>query len=97
MKTNRDVLSLVKNIDGALIIVQDKTVEYKTNKGEFIEEVFRNYQSRTLNPDSDISGEPQEVQDVCNAVWTEEVKAAWVSKQEADNSEDKQEADNSEE
>ena len=27
--------------------------------------------------DSDISGEPQETQDVCNAVWTDAVKAAW--------------------
>jgi hypothetical protein len=27
--------------------------------------------------DTDISGEPQETQDVCNAVWTDEVKAAW--------------------
>jgi len=88
MKTNREVLSLVKNINGALIVVQDKTIEYKTDKGEFIKEVFRDYQSRTLNPDSDISGEPQEVQGICNAVWTDEVKAAWASKQEADNSEE---------
>jgi hypothetical protein len=27
--------------------------------------------------DTDISGEPQETQDVCNAVWTDAVKAAW--------------------
>jgi len=26
---------------------------------------------------TDISGEPQETQDVCNAVWTDAVKAAW--------------------
>ena len=26
---------------------------------------------------TDISGEPQEVQDVCNAVWSDEVKQAW--------------------
>ena len=29
--------------------------------------------------DSDISGEPQETQDICNAVWTDEVKAAWTA------------------
>ena len=27
--------------------------------------------------DTDISGEPAETQAVCNAVWTDEVKAAW--------------------
>ena len=27
--------------------------------------------------DTDISGEPAEVQAICNAVWTTEVKAAW--------------------
>ena len=26
---------------------------------------------------TDISGEPQETQDICNAVWTNEVKSAW--------------------
>ena len=27
--------------------------------------------------DTDVSGEPQETQDVCAAVWTDAVKAAW--------------------
>ena len=30
--------------------------------------------------DTDISGEPQEVQDVCNAAWTDAVKAAYIAK-----------------
>ena len=34
--------------------------------------------------DTDISGEPQETQDVCTAVWTDAVKAAWKSKGESD-------------
>jgi len=33
--------------------------------------------------DTDISGEPQEVQDVCNAAWTDAVKAAYIAKQKA--------------
>jgi len=33
--------------------------------------------------DTDISGEPQETQDVCTAVWTDAVKAAWKTKCEA--------------
>ena len=30
--------------------------------------------------DTDISGEPAEVQTICNAVWTTDVKAAWKAK-----------------
>jgi hypothetical protein len=30
-----------------------------------------------LTPDQDISSEDAEVQAVCNAVWTDEVKASW--------------------
>ncbi len=32
---------------------------------------------RTLSPGSDISTEPQEVQDVCNAAWTDDVVRAY--------------------
>ena len=44
-------------------------------------EISSSYHRHVLHPDSDISGEPQETQDICNAVWTDEVKAAWTAKQ----------------
>ena len=34
--------------------------------------------------DTDISGEPAEVQAICNAVWTTDIKAAWKAKLIAD-------------
>ena len=34
--------------------------------------------------DTDLSGEPAEVSAVCNAVWTDSVKAAWKAKLIAD-------------
>ena len=40
-------------------------------------ELTRSFHRHVLHPDSDISGEPQETQDVCNAVWTDAVKADW--------------------
>ena len=46
-------------------------------------ELSRSFHRHVLHPDSDISGEPQETQDVCNAVWTDEVKSAWTAFQEA--------------
>ena len=39
------------------------------------------YSRRILSSDMDVSGEPQETQDICNAVWTDEVKEAWAAKQ----------------
>ena len=33
--------------------------------------------------ETDVSGEPQEVQDICNAAWTNDVKAAYIAKQKA--------------
>ena len=46
-------------------------------------ELSRSFHRHVLHPDSDISGEPQETQDICNAVWTDEVKSAWSAFQEA--------------
>ena len=44
---------------------------------------FKNEDGSFTHTDTDISGEPQETQDVCNAVWTDAVKAAWEAKNEA--------------
>ena len=45
-------------------------------------ELTRSFHRYVLQPDSDISGEPAEVQAICNAVWTDAVKAAWTEFQE---------------
>jgi hypothetical protein len=42
-------------------------------------ELTRSFHRHVLHPDSDISGETQEVQDICNAVWTDAVKADWAT------------------
>ena len=60
-------------------------------------ELSRSFHRHVLHPDSDISGEPQEVQDVCNAVWSDEVKEAWAEKQLADNPPAEEESEESEE
>ena len=38
-------------------------------------ELSRKYHRNTLTPDANISNEHSEVQAVCNAVWTDQVKA----------------------
>ena len=42
--------------------------------GEFVSRTFHRW---VLNPDSDISGQEQKVQDICNAAWTPEVRQAY--------------------
>ena len=41
-------------------------------------ELTRSFERYVLHSDSDISGEPTEVQAVCNAVWTDAIKTAWT-------------------
>ena len=40
-------------------------------------ELSRSRHRHVVHPDQDISSEDAEVQAVCNAVWTNEVKASW--------------------
>ena len=57
-------------------------------------ELTRSYERYVLNAgtldasdnlvDTDLSGEPAEIQAVCNAVWTQTVKDAWKAKLIAD-------------
>jgi hypothetical protein len=42
--------------------------------GEFVSRTFHRW---VLNPDTDISDQQQKVKDICNAAWTDEVKAAY--------------------
>ena len=42
-------------------------------------ELSRQYHRHALMPDADISNEHSEVQAICNAVWTQEVKDAYAA------------------
>jgi hypothetical protein len=44
-------------------------------------EISRSFHRHVVAPDADISGESAEVQAVCNAVWTQEVKDAYAASQ----------------
>jgi hypothetical protein len=44
-------------------------------------ELTRSFRRYVLHPDANISGETAEIQAVCNAVWTDAIKAAWIAYQ----------------
>ena len=41
-------------------------------------ELSRSFSRKVLHSDMDISGESSEVQGICNVVWTDEIKQAWL-------------------
>ena len=52
--------------------IQVRQVTVIEKDGQFLSKTFHRW---VLNPDSDISGQEQKVQDICNVAWTDEVKA----------------------
>ena len=89
-------MALVKSTeeDKIEVVGQYKAVQVRTatvikegTKAQGYTELSRSFHRHVLHPDSDISGESAEVQGICNSVWTDEVKQAWASKQEADSPE----------
>jgi len=67
--SNIDVIEVVN--DWNIQVRQCTTIE---KDGEFVSKTFHRW---ILTPDMDISGQEQKVQDICNAAWTDEVKAAY--------------------
>ena len=42
-------------------------------------EIARSFNRNALSPDDDISGQPAEVQAICNAAWTDAIKSSWAT------------------
>ena len=63
------------------VVGKYKSVQVRTDTViiEDGEELSRKYHRHALMPDADISNEHSEVQAVCNAVWTQDVKDAWTT------------------
>ena len=69
-----------KSIDQIEIVgdwnIQVRQATVIERDGEFVSKTFHRW---SLTPDSDISGQEQKVQDICNAAWTDEVKSAYAT------------------
>ena len=59
------------------IVGEHKSVQVRTDTViiEDGNELSRSYHRHVLHPDADITNETSEVQAVCNAVWTDQIKA----------------------
>jgi len=67
--TNIDQIEIVQQWN-----IQVRQATVITKNGEQIARTFHRW---VLTPDMDISGQEQKVQDIANAAWTDEVKAAY--------------------
>ena len=93
-------MALAESIEYDKIEVVTKYKAVQVRKATVIKkdgtELTRSFRRYVLDPgkldnsdnlvDTDISSEPAEIQAVCNAVWTTDVKAAWKAKLIADKS-----------
>jgi hypothetical protein len=72
MLTERNELDRIEVVNHWNIQVRQATIIERD--GEFVSRTFHRW---VLTPDSDISNQEQKVKDICNAAWTDEVKAAY--------------------
>ena len=64
-------------IDLIEIVTEYKLIQVR----ELINEKYNRY---VLEPDMDISNQQQEVKDICNAEWSNEIKNKWIAKKQKD-------------
>jgi hypothetical protein len=72
MLTERTNIDQIEVVNDWNIQVRQATIIERNSK--FVSRTFHRW---VLTPDMDISGQEQKVQDICNATWNDEVKAAY--------------------
>jgi hypothetical protein len=72
--TENTSIDQIEIVGGWNIQVRQATVITKNG-----EQVARSFHRWVLTPDMDISSQEQKVKDICNAAWTDEVKAAYAT------------------
>ena len=70
--TENKLIDKIELVENGFIQVRQATIIERD--GEFVSRTFHRW---VLTPDSDISGQEQKVQDICNVAWTPEVRQAY--------------------
>ena len=77
-------MSLSESIEYDKIEIVGEYKQVQVRKATVIKkdekELTRTFERYVLDPESDITNEPTEIQTICNVVWTDEVKEAWKSR-----------------
>ena len=72
-------MAITKRLEYKEEILPDQTIQIRTTTvvEEDGVELARNHSRHVVHPGDDVTGEVQEVQDIANALWTDEVIAAY--------------------
>ena len=62
--------------ENGIVLVREVTRIMEDGK-----ELSKTYHRASFAPESDVSAQPQNVQDICNIVWTQEVISAYQAQQ----------------
>lgn len=64
-------------IDLIEIVTEYKLIQVR----ELVNDKYNRY---ILEPDMDISNQPQEIKDICNVEWNNDIKNKWIAKKQKD-------------
>jgi hypothetical protein len=70
--TKETVVDQITVTENGTVLVREVTRIMEDGK-----EISKQYHRTSFAPESDVSGQPQNVQDICNIAWTEEVISAY--------------------
>ena len=76
--TKEIVVDQITVTENGTVLVREVTRIMEDDK-----ELSKQYHRTSFVPASDVSAQPQNVQDICNIAWTPEVIAAYQAQQEA--------------
>jgi len=76
--TKEVVVDQITVTENGTVLVREVTRIMEDGK-----ELSKQYHRTSFAPADDVSGQPQNVQDICNVAWTPEVIAAYQAQQEA--------------
>ena len=76
--TKETVVDQITVTENGIVLVREVTRIMEDGK-----ELSKQYHRSSFAPADDVSAQPQNVQDICNVVWTPEVIAAYQAQQEA--------------
>jgi hypothetical protein len=74
--TKETVVDQITVTENGIVLVREATRIMEDGK-----ELSKTYHRASFAPESDVSGQPQNIQDICNISWTQEVISAYQAQQ----------------
>ena len=76
--TKETVVDQITVTENGIVLVREATRIMEDGN-----EISKQYHRTSFAPSDDVSSQPQNVQDICNVAWTQEIISAYQAQQEA--------------